>query len=387
MLNFTYDNNTKMIFGKDTELQAAKEAKLYGNKVLIHYGGGSIKRNGLYERLIKCFQDENIEVFELPGVQPNPRLGLVREGIKLCRENKIDFILAVGGGSVIDSSKAIGMGTLYDGDVWDFYGGKAKAEKSLPVGVVLTIPAAGSESSTGSVINNEDGKYKRPASNPVPRPKFAILNPEITYSLPEYQTACGAADIMSHVMERYFTNDRDVDFTDRLCEGTLKTIIKNAPIVLRQPENYAARSEIMWAGSVAHNGLLNTGRTGDWGSHNIEHELSAMYDIAHGAGLTIITPAWMTYVYKHDMNRFVQFASRVWDIEVDINNPERTALEGIERTKNFFKSLGLPVSLKEANIPLDKLEEMAEKATRAKPTGNFVKLYKEDVISILKLAQ
>lgn len=387
MLNFMYDNTTKMIFGKDTELQAAKEAKLYGNKVLIHYGGGSIKKNGLYERLIKCFQDENMEIFELPGVQPNPRLGLVREGIKICRENKIDFILAVGGGSVIDSSKAIGMGTLYDGDVWDFYGGKAKAEKSLPVGVVLTIPAAGSESSTGSVINNEDGKYKRPASNPVPRPKFAILNPEITYSLPIYQTACGSADIMSHVMERYFTNDRDVDFTDRLCEATLKTIIKNAPIVLKQPENYAARSEIMWAGSVAHNGLLNTGRTGDWGSHNIEHELSAMYDIAHGAGLTIITPAWMTYVYKHDMNRFVQFASRVWGIEVDINNPERTALEGIERTKNFFKSLNLPVSLKEANIPLDKLEEMSKKATEIKPIGNFVKLEKDDVLNILKLAQ
>jgi hypothetical protein len=386
MLNFTYDNTTKMIFGKDTELQAAKEAKLYGKKVLIHYGGGSIKKNGLYEKLIKCFKDEDLEVFELAGVQPNPRLSLVREGIKICRENNIDFILAVGGGSVIDSSKAIGIGTMYDGDVWDFYGGSAKAEKSIPVGVVLTIPAAGSESSTGSVINNENGKYKRPASNPVPRPKFSILNPEITYSLPEYQTACGAADIMSHVMERYFTNDKDVDFTDRLCEATLKTIIKNAPIVLKQPDNYAARAEIMWAGSVAHNGLLNTGRTGDWGSHNIEHELSAMYDIAHGAGLTIITPAWMTYVYKHDMNRFVQFASRVWDIEIDTYNPERTALEGIERTKSFFKSLALPTSLKEGNIPLDKLEEMAEKATEIKPIGNFVKLAKDDVVNILKLA-
>lgn len=386
MLNFTYDNKTKIIFGKDTELQVSKEAKAYGNRVLIHYGGGSIKKNGLYEKIVKCLKDENLEILELGGVQPNPRLSLVREGIKLCRENNIDFILAVGGGSVIDSAKAIGMGTLYDGDVWDFYGGKAKAAKSLPVGVVLTIPAAGSESSTGSVITNEDGWYKRPASNIVPRPVFAILNPELTYSLPAYQTACGAADIMAHVMERYFTNDKDVDFTDRLCEATLKTIIKNAPIVLKQPDNYAARAEIMWAGSIAHNGLLNTGRTGDWGSHNIEHELSALYDITHGAGLTIIFPAWMTYVYKHDIERFVQFASRVWDIELDTNNPEKTVLEAIERTKHFFKSLGLPVSLKEANIPLDKLEVMAEKATEIKTIGNFVPLYKDDIVSILKLA-
>lgn len=386
MLNFTYNNRTKIIFGKDTELQAAKEAKVYGNKILIHYGNGSIKKNGLYERLIKCFKDENLEVFELPGVHPNPRLSLVREGIKLCKDNNIDFILAVGGGSVIDSAKAIGIGTMYDGDVWDFYDGKAKPQNSLPVGVVLTIPAAGSESSTGSVITNEDGWYKRPASNPVPRPEFAILNPELTYSLPAYQTACGAADIMAHVLERYFTNDKDVDFTDRLCESTLKTIIENAPIVLKESHNYAARAEIMWAGSVAHNGLLNTGRTGDWGSHNIEHELSALYDIAHGAGLTIIIPAWMKYVYKHDVKRFVQFASRVWDIEIDPSNPETTALKGIERTKDFFKSMGLPVCLKEANIPSDKFEEMAEKATKMGPIGNFVKLEKDDVLSIFKLA-
>lgn len=386
MLNFTYECKTKIVFGKNTEFQVAKEVKFYGDRVLIHYGGGSIKKNGLYEKIIKCFKDENLQIFELPGVQPNPRLSLVREGINLCRENNIDFILAIGGGSVIDSAKAIGIGTMYDGDVWDFYGGNAKAEKSLPVGVVLTIPAAGSESSTGSVITNEDGWYKRPASYPVPRPEFAILNPELTYSLPAYQTACGAADIMAHVIERYFTNDKDVDFTDRLCEATLKTIIRNAPIVLKQTDNYAARAEIMWAGSVAHNGLLNTGRTGDWGSHNIEHELSALCDIAHGAGLAIILPAWMTYVYKHDMGRFVQFASRVWDIELDTYNPERTVLQSIARTKNFFKSLGLPVCLKDANIPSNKLEEMAEKATRIKPIGNFVQLYRDDVLSILKLA-
>ena len=386
MLNFIYDNKTKMIFGKDTEIQAGKEVKQYGNRVLLHYGGGSIKKNGLYEKIVNSLKNENLEIFELQGVKPNPRLSLVREGIKICRDNNIDIILAVGGGSVIDSAKAIGIGTMYEGDVWDFYGGDAKAEKSLPVGVVLTIPAAGSESSTGSVITNENGRYKRPASYVVPRPVFAILNPELTFSLPAYQTACGAADIMAHVMERYFTNDKDVDFTDRLCEATLKTIIRNAPIVLKQSDNYAARAEIMWAGSIAHNGLLNTGRTGDWGSHNIEHELSAVYDIAHGAGLTIILPAWMTYVYKHDVKRFVQFASRVWDIELDTSNPERTAVKAIERTKDFFKSLGLPVSLKEVNIPLDKLEEMAQKATEIKHIGNFVKLSKDDVLNILKLS-
>lgn len=386
MLNFTFQNTTKMIFGKDTELQAAKEVKNYGNKVLFHYGGGSIKRSGLYEKLIKSLKDENLEVIELGGVQPNPRVDLVREGVKICKENNIDFILAVGGGSVVDSAKAIGIGAKYDGDVWDFYTG-TKLGESLPVGVVLTIAAAGSESSTGSVITNEDGNFKRPASNPLPRPEFAVLNPELTFSLPEYQTACGAADIMSHVLERYFTNDKDVDFTDRLCEATLRTIIKNASIALKEPENYAARAEIMWAGSIAHNGLLNTGRTGCWGSHNIEHEISALYDIAHGAGLAIVLPAWMTYVYRHDINRFVQFASRVWDVEIDLDNPERTALEGIARMKSFFKSLGLPVSLKEANIPTDRLEEMAQKATADKPTGNFVKLDKNDVLNILELCR
>lgn len=386
MLNFTFENKTKIMFGKDTELQVGKEIKPYGNRVLLHYGRASIKQNGLYEKIVKCLKNEDLEIYELSGVQPNPRLSLVKEGIKLCRENNIDFILAVGGGSVIDSAKAIGIGTIYDGDVWDFYVGKNKAEDSLPVGVVLTIPAAGSETSTGSVITNENGWYKRPASNPVPRPKFAILNPELSFSLGAYQTACGVVDIMAHVMERYFTNDKNVDLTDRLCEATLKTIIKNAPIVLKEHDNYAARAEIMWAGTIAHNGLLNTGRIGDWGSHAIEHEISALYDIAHGAGLSIIFPAWMTYVYKNDVKRFIQFASRVWDIEIDTSNPEKTVLEAIDRTKNFFKYLGLPVSLKEANIPLNRLEEMAEKTTEVKPIGNFVKLYKDDVISILKLA-
>jgi alcohol dehydrogenase len=384
--NFTYQNKTKIIFGKDTENKVGIETKQFGSRILLHYGGGSIKKSGLYDKVVNSLKEEGLTFVELGGVQPNPRLSLVREGIKICRENNIDFILAVGGGSVIDSAKAIGVGTPYEGDVWDFYTGKDKIQKTIPVGVVLTIPAAGSESSAGSVITNEDGWYKRGAGAPIMRPAFVIMNPELTFSLPPYQTACGVADMMAHIMERYFTNVKDVELTDRLCEATLKTIINNAAIAIGEPDDYAARSEIMWAGTIAHNGLLDTGRIGDWASHDIEHEISAIYDIAHGAGLAIVFPAWMKYVYKQDVNRFVQFAVRVWGVEPDFKDIEKTALEGIERMKDFFRDIGLPVSLTDAEIPEDRLEEMAQKGTEDGPLGNFVKLEKEDVLDILKLA-
>lgn len=279
--------------------------------------------------------------------------------------------MAVGGGSVIDSAKAIAIGVPYQGDVWDFYTGKAQVEEALPIGVVLTIAAAGSESSPGSVITKEEGELKRDCLSDLIRPKFAILNPELTYTLPEEQTLYGAADIMAHLMERYFTQTKDVDFTDRLLEGALKTIIKNLPIVLKDPQNYGARAQIMWAGTVAHGDLLGTGRIGDWASHNIEHELSGIYDVAHGAGLAVIFPAWMKYVYKENIARFAQFAVRVWDVEADFNNLEEVALEGIRRIENFFKSVGLPVTLGELGIPEDKLELMAEKCTERGPVGNF----------------
>jgi alcohol dehydrogenase len=386
MLNFVFQNKTKIIFGKGTENEVGRETKAYGTRVLLHYGGGSVKSSGLYDTVMKSLKAEGIEVFELGGVKPNPRLSLVREGIKLCKENNVDFILAVGGGSVIDSAKGIGIGVKYEGDVWDFYTGKASVQDTLPVGVVLTIPAAGSESSGGSVITNEEGWFKRSTGGDVMRPIFAIMNPELTYTLPAYQTACGAADIMAHVMERYFVTEKEIDFTDRLCEATLRTIVKNVPLALAEPNNYAARAEVMWAGTIAHNDLLSTGRGGDWASHEIEHEISGIYDIAHGAGLAIVFPAWMKYVYKNDLNRFVQFAARVWDVEPDFNHPERTALEGIERMKSFFKSIGLPVSLSDANIPDDRLEEMAEKGAGNRTLGGFVKLNKEDVLNILKLA-
>ena len=266
------------------------------------------------------------------------------------------------------------MGFLY---------GKAEITESLPIGVVLTIPAAGSESSNGSVITNEDGWYKRATSHTSLRPKFSILNPVLTYTLPAYQTACGVTDMMAHILERYFTNEKNVELTDRLCEAALKTIIHNAPTVMESPTNYEARAEIMWSGTIAHNDLLGTGRIGDWGSHDIEHELSGIYDIAHGAGLAIIFPAWMKHVYTHDVNRFVQYANRVWDVEIDLNNLEKTALAGIKKTEEFFRSIGMPTTLKEVNIGAEHFEQMAKKGTERGPLGNFVKLYKQILFKFL----
>lgn len=389
MDNFTFRNATKIIFGKDTENQIGKEVKQYSEKVLLCYGGGSIKKSGLYDNVTASLKEARIEFLEISGVKPNPRLGLVQEGIRLCRDNGIKFILAVGGGSAIDTAKAIAVGVPYDGDVWDFFQGKLKISEALPVGVILTIPAAGSESSTSSVITNEDGWYKRGIGSELIRPVFAVMNPELTFTLPESQTLNGASDMMAHIMERYFTNTKAVDLTDRLCEATLKTIINNLPVILKDPNNYDARAEIMWAGTIAHNGLLSTGRLGDWASHGIEHELSAIYDIAHGAGLSIIFPAWMKYVYKHDINRFVQFAVRVWNVDLSLLSPEEVALEGIARLTEFFKRVGLPVSLSQVNITEERFEEMADKCTASDKStlGQFVKLNKQDILNIYNLAK
>ena len=389
MEDFTFLSPTKIIFGRGTENQVGAETRKHAKKALLHYGSGSIKKTGLYDRVTKSLKDAGVDFVELSGVKPNPRLSLVHEGIQLCREKKIDFILAVGGGSVIDSAKAIALGVPYSGDVWDFFEEKAVPETSLPVGVILTLPASGSEASKSCVITNENGWLKRGLNTEVNRPVFAIMNPELTFTLPPYQTACGAVDIMAHVMERYFTNVRHADYTDRLCEATLKTIIKHVPIVLDEPENYNARAEIMWAGTLAHNDLVGTGRIGDWASHMIEHELSAIYDIAHGAGLAVVFPAWMKYVYRHDIQRFVQFATRVWNVEQDFADPERTALEGIRRTEEFFRSIGLSTHLGELGIPDDRFSEMAEKCkkTDGSTVGNFVKLNKGDIVNILNLAK
>lgn len=325
---------------------------------------------------------------ELGGVLPNPRLSLVQEGIRICREQDINFILAIGGGSVIDSAKAIAVGVVYEGDVWDFYSEKASAQAALPIGVVLTIAAAGSEASDSSVITNEDGWHKRGMGADCIRPTFSILNPELMYSLSPFQTMVGIADIMSHVMERYFTANRNNDFTDRLCEATLKTVINNARILLRDPNQYEARAEIMWAGTIAHNNLLGTGRIGDWSSHMIEHELSGIYDVPHGAGLAVVFPAWMKYVYRENIERFVQFAVRVWDVDLGYESPEAIALEGIRRIESFFHEVGLPVKLDQLGVSSDEhFNEMAEKAVAYGPLGNFKKIHKEDALNILKLAQ
>jgi alcohol dehydrogenase YqhD (iron-dependent ADH family) len=320
-------------------------------------------------------------------VVPNPRLSLVKEGIRLVRRHKLAGILAVGGGSVIDSAKAVAIGAPHAGDVWDFYTRKADVKEALPVGVVLTIPAAGSESSNGSVITNEEGWYKRDTGAECMRPRFAIMDPLLTMTLPAYQTACGAADIMAHVMERYFTRVKAVDFTDRLCEATLRTIVRNVPIALAHPDDYDARAEIMWAGTIAHNDLLGTGRIGDWATHLIQHEVGGIYDIAHGAGLAVIFPAWMTFVLHHDVDRFAQFAVRVFDVEHDEASPDRTAREGIRRLRAFWKGIGLPGTLSDMGVGADRLDEMARKGTENGPVGHFVELGNAEVRAILEIAR
>jgi hypothetical protein len=388
MKNFVYDRCTRVIFGRGTETHVGTEVKKFTDKVMLHYGGGSIKKFGLYDRVVTSLKEAGVAMVELGGVVPNPKLDLVRKGIDICRKEEVGLVLAVGGGSVIDSAKAIAVGTPYGGDVWDFAEDKAVPERALPVGVVLTIPAAGSETSQYAVITSEDGEYplKRDIvvqNHQIIRPAFAIMNPELTYTLPPYQTACGVSDILSHVIERYFTSVQEVELTDRLCEATMKTVMHNGPIVLREPENYAARAEIMWANSIAHNDLLGTGRTGDWSSHMIEHELSALYDITHGAGLAIVIPAWMKYVHGYSVSKFAQFANRVMNVDINFESLEQTAQEGIERLEAFYKAMGLPTRLSDANIPGEKFEVMAEKSVK---TGSIKKLTKKDVVEIYKIA-
>ena len=386
MENFRFHNPTEIIFGRETELLTGREVGKYAKKILLHYGGNTIKRIGLYDRIIESLKKEDIEIQELPGVQPDPRLGLVKEGVRICRENKLDFILAAGGGSVIDSAKAISLGVSYRGDLWDFFMGDAKPVDALPVGIVLTVPAAGSESSDVSVITNEETLLKKGFHSSLIRPKFAILNPQVTFSIDAYQTACGAADTMSHIMERYFTDTPSADLTDRLCEGAMRSVIENTPVALDNPQDYDSRAELMWASTVAHNGILGTGRIEDWASHKLAHELGAVYGVAHGAALSVIFPAWMKYVYRHNIKRFVQYSVRVWDVDPCFGSDEYIAERGIARTTGFFKSIGLPVTLGELKIGDDKFEEMAEKELQWGPIGKFLQLHKKDIVNIFRLS-
>ncbi len=388
MENFSFAHPTRVYFGRGVHTEAGQRISAFGKKVLLHYGGGSIKRSGLYDRICASLREAGVEWVELPGVQPNPRLSLVKEGIRLCREQGVEAILAVGGGSVIDSAKAIGVGTLYEGDVWDFCMGKTP-ERMLPLGVVLTIPAAGSETSRSCVITNEEGMWKRGIDGEAIRPSFALMDPELTYTLPPYQTACGAVDIMAHILERYFTNVENVDLTDRLCEAALCAVIRNTPLALAQPDAYAPRAEIMWAGSLAHDDLLSTGRIGDWASHQMEHELSALYDVAHGAGLAVMIPAWMKFCVRTNPDRFVQFAHRVMAVPMDFEQPLNTAAQGIAALERFFRSIGMPTTLAELGADPKDIPLMADKCKRGPngTTGNYVPLTRDDVEAIYHLAE
>ncbi len=388
MDEFIFQNPTRIYFGPSHEAEIGHIVAQHGKRVLLHFGGASAERSGLLPLIRKELSAAGIEFFELGGVKPNPRLSLVYKGIELCRQHKLDLVLAVGGGSVIDSAKAIAAGARYSGDVWDFYTGKTLPETALAVGTVLTIPAAGSESSPGSVITKEEGLLKRAVNADCLFPRFSILNPKRCFTLPRQQVANGITDIMCHLMERYFTNSKPVEFTDRLIEATLKTVISSAPRVLANPNSYDDWAELMWAGTVAHNNLLNTGRVGDWASHDIEHELSAIYDIAHGAGLAIVTPAWMKYTLKHDLARFAQYAVRVWGVEDNFFDPERTALEGIARLEAFWSSIGQKVRLSGLGIGGDRLAEMARKCTDGDThtVGHFVPLTSKDIEAIYRLA-
>ena len=389
MENFEFYSPTCFVFGKDTENQAGKYVKRFnGSKVLIHYGGGSAVRSGLLDRIKKSLDGEGISYVELGGVKPNPRSGLVYEGIDICKKQGVDFVLAVGGGSVIDSAKAIAAGALYDGDFWDYYQGKW-IEEALPIGTVLTIAAAGSEGSGDSVVTKEDGMFKRDAHGDVIRPKFSILNPALTQTLPPYQTAAGITDIMAHLYERYLTNTEEVEVTDRLIEGLLLTMIHEGPRVIADPDNYQARANIMWAGTMAHNNSVGVGRSQDWNSHTIEHELSALYDCAHGAGLAVTMPAVFTYQLSHNVMRFAQIAVRVWGCQMDFANPEATAKAGIEAFRNFLISIGMPKNFKELGAKEEDIPKLVDILChgdgRKGSISGFITLNEEDCTKIYKM--
>jgi alcohol dehydrogenase YqhD (iron-dependent ADH family) len=386
MLNFEFQNQTKLYFGSGMDDRVGELVRPVADNILLCSGGSGTA--GIVNKVLSVLDREGIKYTCLPGIKPNPELSKVYEGIDLVNKNKLGFVLAVGGGSVIDTAKAVAAGVLYGKDVWDLYSKKGDFHSALPTGVVVTIPAAGSESSNGSVITNEKTRQKLAIIDDCLRPVFAILNPELTFSLPPYQTFCGIVDMMSHVMERYFSRTTHTDLTDRMCEGVLKTIIHNALLLLENPADYNARAEIMLASTIAHGDLLGVGRTQDWGSHYIGMELSAIYNTTHGATLSVITPAWAKYVYREYPEKFIQFAMRVFGIDYDFMDPANTAREGITALEAFFRRLGVPTTLEEIGVVDDsRFEEMADKYLSIGPYGDIKRLTKEDFINILKLAQ
>ena len=384
MLNFNFNIPTKIYFGKDQISSLEGQIKSYKN-ILLLYGGGSIKKNGIYQNVVSILNSANVSFVELAGVQPNPRVSKVREGIEICKKNNVDFILAVGAGSVIDTAKAIAFGFYYDGDVWDFFKRKAIIKNALPIGTVLTLPATGSEMNANTVVSNEETQEKLATGHELLKPKFSILDPNFTMTLPSIQTAAGIADIMAHVFEQYFSAVNDAYVQNRLAEAILKTCIEFGPVAIKEPENYEARANILWAGSLALNGLLSYGKYGDWAVHGIEHEISAIYDLTHGVGLAIIYPNWMNYVLnENNVDKFVQFSKNVWNI--DGEDKFEIAKNGILKTREFFNSIGLPSCLKDVNINDEKLNLMAKQAVfnNGGSVGSFAKLAENDVFEIYK---
>ena len=393
MFDFKYFTPTKVLFGKNTENKVADLIQEFGGKkVLIHYGGGSVIRSGLMQKVTDKLDTAGIKYVKLGGAVPNPRLSLVYEGIELCKKEGLDFILALGGGSAIDSAKAIGYGVMNDGDVWDLYDYKKQAKACMPLGVILTLAATGSEMSDSSVITKEEGLVKRGYSSDFCRPRFAILNPELTMTLPDYQTACGCTDIMMHTMERYFTNGGNMELTDSMSEALLRTVKENAKILARDPKNYDARAEVMWAGSLSHNGLTGCGNDGgDWMTHKLEHELGGLYDVAHGAGLAAIWGSWARYVYKNCLPRFKRYAINVMGIEPNAGSDEEIALKGIEAMEDFYREIKMPTNLRElgVNATDDDLMLMAHKCAvgvnGGKGSARFLK--EEDMLEIYKMSR
>lgn len=393
MFDFKYFTPTKVLFGKNTENKVADLIQEFGGtKVLIHYGGGSVIRSGLMQKVTDKLDAAGIKYVKLGGAVPNPRLSLVYEGIELCKKEGLDFILALGGGSAIDSAKAIGYGFMNDGDVWDLYDYKKQAKACMPLGVILTLAATGSEMSDSSVITKEEGLVKRGYSSDFCRPRFAILNPELTMTLPDYQTACGCTDIMMHTMERYFTNGGNMELTDSMAEALLRTVKENAKILARDPKNYDARAEVMWAGSLSHNGLTGCGNDGgDWMTHKLEHELGGLYDVAHGAGLAAIWGSWARYVYKNCLPRFKRYAINVMGIAPNAGSDEEIALKGIEAMEDFYREIKMPTNLRElgVNATDDDLKLMAHKCAvgvnGGKGSARFLK--EEDMLEIYKMSR
>lgn len=393
MQDFNYYAPTEVVFGKDAEGRLVEMIRKYGGKkVLLHYGGKSAERSGLLGSVRKKLNEAGIPFVELGGVKPNPRLTLVKEGIELCRREGVDFLLAVGGGSVIDSSKAIGYGMKYDGDVWDIYARKYQPKETLPVGVILTIPAAGSEMSDSSVITNEELELKIGYSDNLCRPKFAIMNPVRTFTLPPYQTACGATDIMMHTMERYFGKVDDMTLIDNIAEALMRTVKESVFHVLKDPEDYRNRACIMWASSLGHNDLTGDRSYADFATHQLEHELSAMFDVAHGAGLAAIWPSWARYVMQENVSRFQRFAVNVMGVPNDFANPEATALAGVEAIEEFYHAIGMPTSIHELigrEITDDEIKELARKCSHddGRTIGGFKKLDRHDMEQIYIMAK